>query len=279
MRITFLCNRDVHANVALNLLVPSLRGHEVSVFLSDRPLKVGGLPAGFASLVAAERTIPNDVLWPLADAAADAGAEFGSFERCAARLGGTRASLNEPNSVDGLRTLRESRPDLIVSIRYLRILRADAIAIPRLGVINLHSGPLPEYRGVQATFRGMLNGASHIGCTLHRIVDPGIDTGPIIRVAHLPTPSDLSLFDAVQSVYPPGAAMIAEAIDALSRGETLPATTPGSAGTYYSWPTEEDLGRFLARGLRLVDLARYARLMARYVPSDGDATLTQTQVR
>jgi methionyl-tRNA formyltransferase len=267
LRVTFLCNRDIHANVALNLLMPVLQEHEVTIFLSDGPSRSAVLPSGFAALTAAERVVPNTVLWPLADAAEDLGARYASFDRCAKRLHGTCASLNEPNSADGIRTLRGTRPDLIVSIRYTRILREEAIALPRLGVINLHSGPLPDFRGVLATFRGFLNGASHIGCTLHRIVDPGIDTGPIIRVATIPTPSNTCLFDAIQSVYAPGAEMIADAIHTLARGDDLRVTPPASSGTYYTWPSEADLTNFLRRGFRLVDLDAYAKLLSYYVPN------------
>ena len=55
--------------------------------------------------------------------------------------------LANPNSSDGLQALRNAAPDLVVSIRYRRILRDEAIAVPRLGVLNLHSGILPDYRG------------------------------------------------------------------------------------------------------------------------------------
>ncbi|MFN8570517.1 MAG: formyltransferase family protein [Gemmatimonadaceae bacterium] len=264
MRITLLCNRDIHANAAVNLLLPALRAHDVTIFVSDGPSKAAALPAVFSDLVSAERIIPNRVLWPLADGAPDPGTTWASFERCAARLSGTCTSLNAPNTAEGLQTLRAAQPDLIITIRYARILRDEAISIPRFGVINLHSGPLPAFRGVLATFRGMITGASTIGCTLHRIVDAGIDTGPIIRVATLPTPTTSSLFDAVQSVYPPGAEMIADAIDDLQRGSSLPGVPPSSAGTYYSWPNADDFATFLRMGYRLVDVASYAQLLARY---------------
>lgn len=267
MRITLLCNRDIHANAAVNLLLPALRSHDVTMFVSDGPSKTATLPEGFGELVSAERTIPNTVVWPLANAAPDTGSEWGSFEQCAARLSGTCASLNAPNTADGLRTLRGCSPDVIITIRYARILREEAIAVPRFGVINLHSGPLPAFRGVLATFRGMITKASTIGCTLHRIVDSGIDTGPIIRVRTLPTPTTASLFDAVQSVYPPGVEMIADALDDLQHGRMIAGVPPASAGTYYSWPTSDDLATFLRMGYRLVDLPSYARLLARYVPA------------
>lgn len=273
MRVTLLLNRDLHANVAFNLLLPSLGAHHVSVFLSDGAARSTTIPPAFAPLVAAERTLPATVLWPLADQVPDDGVSYGSFERCSARLGATCVTLNDPNGAEGLRRLRDARPDVIVSIRYGRILRDEAIAIPRLGVINLHSGQLPAYRGVVATFRALLNRDSEIGCTLHRIADAGIDTGAIIGLATLPAPPRASLFDAVQSVYPPGCAMIAQALATLASGATLPATPPASTGAYYTWPTEREVSDFLQLGHCLVDLESYTTLLRRYVPAPPAAGL------
>ena len=266
MRVTLLLNRDLHANVALNLLVPSLAAHDVTIYTSDGPARPTRIPSAFAPMVAAERTLPLSVLWPLADSAPDDGTTYGSFERCAVRLGAPCSALNDPNGTDGLRILRAARPDVVVSIRYGRILRDEAIGVPRLGVLNLHSGQLPEYRGVVASFRALLEGDPSIGCTLHRVVDAGIDTGPIIGVATHAAAYPGVLFDAIQSVYPAGCAMIADALATLARGDTLQATLPASAGSYYTWPTEIDVARFLALGHQLVDLNSYAKLLARYVP-------------
>ena len=266
MRVTLLFNRDLHANVALNLLAPSLGAHDVSIYVSDGPARPTSSQPAFAPMLAAERTLPLTVLWPLADAVADDGTSYGSFERCAARLGAACATLNDPNGPAGLQVLRDARPDVIVSVRYGRILRDEAIAIPRLGVLNLHSGQLPAYRGVVATFRALLCGDSAIGCTLHRVIDAGIDTGPIIGIATLDAVRPAVLFDAIKSVYPPGCAMITDALAALARGETLPATPPASKGSYFTWPTEGEVSDFLALGHQLVELTSYAALLARYVP-------------
>jgi len=269
MRVTLLLNRDLHANVALNLLAPALGAHDVSVFLSEGPGRPTAIPQAFAPLSAAERTIPASVLWPMANRIADDGVCYGSFERCAARLGAVCETLNDPNSAEGLKVLRDARPDVIVSIRYGRILRDEAIRIPRHGVLNLHSGQLPAYRGVVATFRALLLGDPEIGCTLHRIVDAGIDTGPIIGVAVLEAARPSVLFDAVQSIYPLGCTMIADALQRLERGQSVSGSPPASKGSYFTWPTEVEVADFFAQGHQLVDMNRYAQLLSRFVPSSA----------
>lgn len=269
MRVTLLLNRDLHANVALNLLAPALGAHDVSIFLSGGPGRPAAIPLAFAPLVAAERTIPSSVVWPLANRVPDDGTCYGSFERCAARMGAVCEELNDPNSAEGLKVLRHARPDVIVSIRYGRILRDEAIGIPRHGVLNLHSGQLPAYRGVVATFRALQLGDPEIGCTLHRIVDAGIDTGPIIGVSVLNAARPSVLFDAVQSIYPLGCSMIADALQRLERGQRVDGSPPASKGSYFTWPTEAEVADFLAQGHHLVDMNSYGRLLSRFVPAEA----------
>ncbi len=63
------------------------------------------------------------------------------------------------------------------------LIRGDLLSEGRLGIINLHGGLSPEYRGADCTFWALYNGEPEkIGCTLHYI-DAGIDTGRLI--AHI----------------------------------------------------------------------------------------------
>ena len=51
-----------------------------------------------------------------------------------------------------------------------------------LGVLNLHSGKLPDYRGVMATFRAMMAEDETLFSTVHWIDDKTIDTGRILSM-------------------------------------------------------------------------------------------------
>jgi methionyl-tRNA formyltransferase len=62
--------------------------------------------------------------------------------------------INSPEVINGL---KELAPALIVSIRFGGILKEKVINIPTKGIINLHSGILPRYKGVMATFWAMKN--------------------------------------------------------------------------------------------------------------------------
>ena len=145
LRITFLTNRDLASNFALNLLVPALsENHELQVFCSDA---VGRKPVEptLAELNFYEHTLPNELLFPLIDAQGSKG-ELLTFKGLSDYLSSPVTSLNEPNETRGLATLAASEPDLAVSIRYGCILDVPAISLPLKGVLNLHSGRLPAYR-------------------------------------------------------------------------------------------------------------------------------------
>lgn len=273
LRIALLANLDLHSNFGVNLLRDALAGHEVALFLSE---KVGGtLPAvpELATLGWLEQEIPSRIVWPLAEAAGGSSrARFLSFPQIAATLGASCEKLPKPNSPDSLERLRRFAPDLVISLRYGRILREPFLEIPRLGALNLHSGRLPHYRGVLPTLRALIAGDSIIGSTVHWITDGTIDTGSIVGMTEVPVVPGRSLLDHILSVYPPGVELLKEAIRRLDAGEPLPATAQDpESGSYYSFPGPAELAALAERGFPLFDQAEYVRFLRQWVATDQTA--------
>lgn len=105
-----------------------------------------------------------------------------------------------------------------------------------------------------ATFWAMLNDEPEIGCTLHRIVDSGIDTGPVIGVSRARTAAGKSYLANVLGLYQGGGELVADAIDAIAAGKPIPGTRQiGSGGRYYSTPGAGDIERFLGKNMILAD--------------------------
>jgi len=70
--------------------------------------------------------------------------------------------------------------------------------INRCGVVlNLHSAPLPKYRGVSPVNWALKNNETEHGVTLH-VVDEGVDTGPIISQMKFTIYPE---FEEVEGVY------------------------------------------------------------------------------
>jgi methionyl-tRNA formyltransferase len=70
--------------------------------------------------------------------------------------------------------------DVGVSMLYWRILREEFLAHPPRGTINFHPAPLPDFRGTAGYNVAVLRGLREWAVSAH-FIDPGIDTGPIIR--------------------------------------------------------------------------------------------------
>ncbi len=135
------------------------------------------------------------------------------------------------NHPDVVRLARELQPDLIC-VFGTSLIRGELLQQGRLGIINLHGGLSPEYRGADCTFWALYNGEPEkVGCTLHYI-DAGIDTGRLI--AHVSPAvsagdSELELFwRAVRD----SADVYAQAIGRLGAGAPLGVAQPGRGRLY-----------------------------------------------
>lgn len=252
----------------LNILLPAFSGeHDIDVLLANRIRPEAASVPQLGWLKFFEQDLPNRVIFPLLDQSARAGGEWLSFDALARRHGVRIDNAGHiAHSADLTRRVGESSPDLLVSFQFGFIFKPEALAVPGLGALNLHSGVLPQRAGVNPTFRCMRDGDSHTACTLHWI-DSGVDTGPILEVRPMALDYSRSLFANWIANYRNGAQMIAEAVSALARGEKLPALAQDAAQRrYVPTPIEEDFAVFAARGGRLIDPEDYLDLLARYLP-------------
>lgn len=251
MNISILYNYDIYSNEALNLLLPELSSHQLSLFYSKAVGKTVMRDRRLEQLRFVEQGLFNDVLYPVTESV-DRKAQRLSFEQLGKLVGATPRAISNINAKEGLAQLRATQPDLILSIRFGQILKAEAISTPEIGVINLHSGLLPAYRGVMASFWAMLNQAPEIGTTVHWITDPKIDAGhKISEQSHAPNLS-ASYMSNVLSLYEFG---VQQLIDAVANLGTLRLDLKSDmqGGDYYSYPTTADLDWFEEQGLRLFD--------------------------
>ncbi|HEY8174208.1 MAG TPA: formyltransferase family protein [Gemmatimonadaceae bacterium] len=83
--------------------------------------------------------------------------------------------------------LREFAPTLGVVVGTY-ILQPSIFEIPTLGMINLHSGKAPQYRGSAPVFWELYNGETEVGITIHW-VESALDAGHIIRQQTFPLDS------------------------------------------------------------------------------------------
>ena len=82
---------------------------------------------------------------------------------------------------DFLERLCNWGPALGIMASYSRILWPELMDIFPLGVVNLHAGKLPEYRGANVLQWVLIQGERETAVTLH-YVDRKIDAGPVIHI-------------------------------------------------------------------------------------------------
>ena len=254
MRITILANRDIASNLAINYLLRTLPDDQFNIMLSTRVGASGTRHPALDDLRFFEQTLFNQLFFPALDHRfGKSDTQLFSFEA----LQGSGIPVREVASINdqqGLDLLAISKPHLILSVRFGLILKAQAIAIPEFGVLNLHSGILPDYRGVMATFWAMLNDELKIGTTLHYIKDAGIDTGDIISIQTQETDYQRSYLSNVLSLYESGVMAMSNAIQTIRSGRNVKTQKqPKDAGSYYSLPDSQALETFQRKGLKLIN--------------------------
>lgn len=83
------------------------------------------------------------------------------------------------NDAESLTFISDLQPDIIISAYFNQIIKPPLIALPKLGILNVHPGWLPIYRGAMAYFWVLKNGHESAGVSVHW-VDEGIDTGALV---------------------------------------------------------------------------------------------------
>ena len=264
MRIAFLANRDIQSNFALNILTNKLSHHPIAIYLSDHVGKKSSDLTELNQLRFIEQTLFNDTVFPAIEKSLPALERFLTFHELGDQTGNEVISLNEINSINDQEKLQSFDPDLIISIRYGTIIQSAVIAIPRFGILNLHSGILPQYRGVMATFWAMLNSDKHVGCTLHYIIDGTIDTGPIVSIYQKRRNEKTDYFTNVMGLYTPGCELIFKAVKTIESGESLEQKSVKGESHYYSFPKVQEISRFKQKGYALFNEASLINFVKKY---------------
>jgi methionyl-tRNA formyltransferase len=124
-----------------------------------------------------------------------------------------------------LTALQEMKPDLGVVVAYGRILTPRVLALPRLGLINVHASLLPRWRGAAPIHRAILAGDDHTGVTIMRVVqalDADQPRRPLDAIgATRPAPS-------CPRLSRDGAGLLVETVDALALGHAADAAGRGT---------------------------------------------------
>jgi methionyl-tRNA formyltransferase len=114
--------------------------------------------------------------------------------------------------------LRAYEPDVAICTGYPWLIPAEALEVPRLGIVNGHPSLLPRYRGPFPVAWAVRNGEREIGLTYH-LMDAAFDTGPVFAQTTLPLGDD-ETWEGLQGQLGEAApALLTEVFERLARGE------------------------------------------------------------
>ena len=129
--------------------------------------------------------------------------------------------------------------DLGVVAAYGRILTDAVLAIPRLGLINVHASLLPKYRGAAPVHRAIMAGDSTTGITIMRVVK-ALDAGPTFGFTHRAIGPDETSSEVEHDLARLGAPLLLETVDRLALGEAREEPQDDASATYAPRITKDD---------------------------------------
>lgn len=130
-----------------------------------------------------------------------------------------------------LQQIRDLKPDLGVVIAFGRLLPDALLAIPRLGMINVHASLLPRYRGAAPIQRAVLAGDAETGVTIMRVITE-MDAGPTFAMASVPIPPDATSGEMETTLARLGAQFLLPVVDDLAAGRAVETPQDDSRATH-----------------------------------------------
>ena len=122
------------------------------------------------------------------------------------------------NDAELAESLKSLDPEIVITISYGKLVKANELRLPRFGWINLHFSLLPKYRGAAPVQWSIMNGEPFAGVTVFRL-DQGMDTGPILVTASRKMNMDETTGELLQELADLGAGIMDEALEKISNGD------------------------------------------------------------
>ncbi len=170
------------------------------------------------------------------------------------RMGVPIVEAESVNAAAFRERLKDLDVDLVVSVAAPEVFKAPLLSIPRLGCINIHSGRLPQYRGMMPTFWQMRAGEASATVTIHEMAEK-LDAGGIVATLEFPLLTKDSLDRVIVGTKEGGARLM---VETLLRFDPVAGTRPTSTpidiatGAYNRFPDPGAVREFRARGHRML---------------------------
>ena len=164
------------------------------------------------------------------------------FEALATYAGAEFRNDREVDTPDGRRMLRDAKLDIGVSINCSSILGTQTLQACGLGVLNVHAGDLPRYRGNACANWAILQDEPHVAVCVHLMV-PELDAGPVVLRDHYTLSQETYICDVnawFDHVMPP---MLVTAAEGLFENRLTAEPQSGSIRPLRAYPRRPEDAR------------------------------------
>jgi methionyl-tRNA formyltransferase len=144
--------------------------------------------------------------------------------------------LKPPEIADAIRAWQA---DIGVVAAYGRIIPEHLLAVPRLGMINVHASLLPRYRGAAPVHRAVMNGDAETGVTIMRVVKE-LDAGPMFAKVARPIGPDETSDVVEHALSEMGATLLLAVLDDIDAGRAHAVAQNDALATYAPRLTKEE---------------------------------------
>ncbi|MDD5005756.1 MAG: NeuD/PglB/VioB family sugar acetyltransferase [Candidatus Omnitrophica bacterium] len=146
---------------------------------------------------------------------------------------------NKTKALDSSYSLKNI--DLVISFLFWKRLKKPLIDLPKIGCINFHPAPLPDFRGVGGYNFAIFEQLSSWGVAAHFVMDETFDTGEIIKIKRFDINSDIeTAYSLEQKSLGVMLDLFKEVIDLAYSKRSLPSCPQGD-GRYISKQDFENL--------------------------------------
>lgn len=106
--------------------------------------------------------------------------------------------------------------DLAVSINYSGVIPEVVTSLFRIGILNVHGGDLPKYKGNACQAWALINGEDKIGLCVHKMIGGELDNGDIITRDYMPIDINTKITQIWEWIEKRSPDLIINAIDLLN---------------------------------------------------------------
>jgi hypothetical protein len=160
-------------------------------------------------------------------------------------------SLSDPNSFYFINEIQSLKTDLIVSFSAPVVFKEVLLKCTPKGCINLHCSYLPFYAGIMPSFWVLFNDEKSTGVTVH-YMDSKIDNGLILGQKMIILEKPISMFNLIKLTKKIGGELVISVLYNITSDSLELTSNEFVKGSYFSWPTVDQLKKFRNRGGKLV---------------------------